>query len=174
MNKKGQILSIIMFFGIVLAVFVISIILLKAVNTVLTPFSSSIGNVSVSAGQTVASIQSSFVKWWDIAILLIFFLNVIILLVSAFMIDVHPAFLILYILAVFFMIIFGSSIIGIVDRLFNGGIYGINSFDMESGQMPLVKFIVDNFGIVMLGIIIISGIITFAKLKYSSNLGGNY
>ena len=169
MNSKGQVASIIVFFAIVIGIFILSIILLKVTNTILTPFQANIGNMSAKAGADVSYIQNKFVTWWDWVIILVFLLNALLLFVSVFLVDVHPAFLFLYILAVLFLMIFGSVAQTAVEKIWTQP-----DFATEAGQMPLTQYLINNLGIVILIIIVLSGILMYAKIKYFTGTGGGY
>ena len=171
MNKKGQTLSIIAFFAIILAVFILGVILMSFVTTILTPVQSSLGNISDTAGQSVGAISDSFNKWFDIFIILLFILNVIILLVSSFLVDIHPAFLVIYVIALVFLMIFGGNVVGSLGSLWDtGGAFDQNG---ELTSLPLTVWMLNHFTLVVLGIAILSGIIMYAKFKFG-NQGGAY
>jgi hypothetical protein len=171
MNKNGQVTSIIIFFVLAIAVLMTSIIILRMTNSILTPFQAQIGNVSVQAGQGVAYIHERFTTWWDYAVVLLLLLNVMILLVSAFLVDIHPAFLIVYILAIFFLFIFGNYALYPLDQIWNQ-----MGTSVEAPQTLIEQFIINNFQMIMLGIVILSGIVMYSKFKLfgGQGTGGNY
>ena len=170
MNKKSQAESIIIFFVLMIAVFITSIIVLRMTNAVITPFQNQIGNMSAPAGAAVEYAHSRFTQWWDYGIVLLFFLSVIMLLVSSFLVDIHPAFLLIYIICVILMFVFG-----------NYGLYALDSVwaamgtDVETSQTGLQQFLINHFSLIMLGVVILSGVIMYAKFKYFQGTpGGNY
>jgi hypothetical protein len=177
-QKKGQALSIIFFFIIMLAVFVLATLLMSFINTILTPFKEQIQPLSNQSASNVGAIQNSFNSVWDWAIVLLFFLNVIILLFSSFMVDIHPAFLIIYIVAVMLLMMFGSTILGALDALYNpAGVFGTGNVTAGGNAiqyMPLTNWFLNNFTMVILGIVILSGIIMYAKFKFGQQGSGNY
>jgi hypothetical protein len=170
-NKRGQAESIIIFFGIVIAIFIASIIILRITNEVLTPFATQLSHFSNQSAQVVESVHNNFASVWDWVIILLFLFNIILLLVSAFLVDIHPAFMIVYIIAVIFLVIFGNTFAYVLD-----GIWGAFGTDIETAQTPLQQFIINNFNMIMLGIIVLSGILMYAKFKLFSGqgTGGNY
>lgn len=171
MNKRGQAQSIIIFFAVVVGILLTSIIVLRLVNTIITPFSAQIGNVSAPVGEAVDYAHSRFTSVWDWVIVLAILLNTILLFVSAFLVDIHPAFLLIYIIAVFFLIIFGNSLLYALDNIWDK--FGTST---ETAQTPLTQFIINNFQLFVLGIIVLSGILMYAKFKFFSGqgTGGNY
>lgn len=176
-NKKGQALSIVVFFVIILAVFVLAVILMSLVNTILTPFRENIAVVDNRSAETVGDIQGKFNAVWDWSIALLFLLNLILLFFSAFMVDIHPAFLVLYIIAVAFLMMFGGTIVGALDALYNPtGVFGTGNVTAGGNayeNMPIIFWLLNNFTMVILGIIVLSGVIMYAKFKFG-NSGGNF
>lgn len=160
-NKKGQfIIPLATFIFVVLGILVVSIILIRITNSVLTPFSSAINNVSAGAGDHVTYVQTSFTNFWDFVIVIAFLINVILLLVSAFLVDTHPLFVVLYILSCFFLLIFAPEMISAIDGIFDNA-----QFIDQIQYIPMTDFIRSNFSIVILGIMILSGVVMYAKVK---------
>jgi hypothetical protein len=175
MNKKSQAESIIIFFVLIIAVLIVSIIVLRITNSVITPFAqqlnSSTNPIMHNAGGAVTYAQGKFTSVWDWTIILLLLVNVIILMVSAFLIDIHPAFVVIYIFAGIFLFIFGNFALGALDAIWGG-----MGTAVETAQTPLEQFLINNFQWFMLGIYVLSGIIMYAKLKFFGNqgTGGNY
>lgn len=167
MNKRSQAESIIFFFVLAVAIFAVGIIVLRMTNAIITPFQAAIGNVSGTAGAAVANVHDKFTNWWDFLIVGVFFFNMILLLVSSFMVDVHPAFVIVYIIAVIFMFLFGNYALYALDSIWEH-----LGTSVETAQTPLQQFVINNFQIIMLGIVVLSGIVMYAKFKFFSQMGG--
>jgi len=161
MNRKGDIdFGIIGFIAVVAILIMLAPILYGIVNKILTPLGSSLGNQSVQAGQAVSSIQTGFNSMWDGVIIVLFVLNVILLFVSAFLVDVHPIFIVIYILLAFFTVIFAPTIIDSVQA-----IWAVPEFNAGT-NLTLTQTILDNFGIIIMGIIIVTGVILFTKFSW--------
>ena len=169
-GKKAQAQSIIVFFMLCVGVLIASIVIFKLATSIIIPFQAQIGNMSAPAGEAVGYVYHQMATWWDYAIILVLGLNVLILFVSSFYIDVHPAFAIIYIIAIFFMFIFGNYALGALDAVWNAMGTGLES------STQLQQFIINHFQLLMLGIVILSGVIMYAKYKIAPNtgLGGNY
>ena len=176
-NKKGIAGSIVAFFVLTLAIFILAVLLMSLVNTILEPFRANIGLVDNKSAEVVGDIQTSFTGVWDWAIALLFLFNLIILLFSSFMVDIHPAFLILYIISVMMLMLFGSTILGALNSIYDPvGVFGSGNLSAGGnaiGEMPIVSWLLSNFTMVILGIIILSGVIMYAKFKYGTQ-GGQY
>jgi len=166
MNKKAQSISIIVFFVLMVGIFITSIIVLRVTNSILTPFQNQIGNISAPAGAVVGEIHNNLYRWWDIFVMLLFFINVILLFVSAFLIDIHPAFVLVYVISIFFLFIMGNYALNLLDSVWNG-----MATSTENAQTPIQRFIINHFMFIMLGIVILSGIIMYAKFKLGVGSG---
>jgi len=173
LNNKGQAQSIIIFFVLIVAILITSIIVLRVTNAIITPFQAQIGNFSEPAGQAVNYAHARFTGVWDWIIILAILFNIILLFVSAFMVDIHPAFLLIYIVSVLFLIIFGNSVLYSLDSIWNNNMIKTAT---EDAQMPITQFVISNLQFIMLGIIVLSGIIMYAKFKMfqGQGAGGSY
>jgi len=167
MKRKAQATDIIFFFVLLVGIFLASIVVLRLVNTILNPFQAQIGNMSAPAGVVVGAVHEKFTNWWDVFIVLLMLVNIILLFVSAFLIDIHPAFVIVYIIAVFFMFIMGNYALSALDSVWGG-----MATAEELSQTPMQQFIMNHFGIIMLGIVILSGVIMYTKFKMFGGQGG--
>lgn len=158
---------IITFAIIVIGLIVIAPIVLKFVNSTLTPFSSSLGNMSTAGGDiasaNVSYVLGVFVNFWDGVIIFAFLFATILLFISAFLIDSHPFFMILYILMLFLTIVFAPEILQALDN-----IYEANAFATEVALIPFIDFIRLNFGIILTVIGVLTMIIIYARLRYFS------
>jgi len=94
------------------------------------------------------------------------------------MVDIHPAFLVLYIIRVMMLMMFGGTIVGALDSLYNPtGVFGTGNLTAGGNalnEMPIVSYLLNHFTMVMLGIIILSGVIMYSKFKFGTQAGGNF
>lgn len=165
-HKKGQIdFPVITFAIILIGLILLSPIILKVVRSTVTPFSASLSNMTVGnssgAPANVNYVLGTFVTFWDGVIMFAFLLSVILLFVSAFLIDVNPFFMILYIFMLFLTIMFAPEILGAVDRIYEAG-----AFAEEVTLLPFVDFLRLNFGVILTAIGILTMIIIYAKIRY--------
>lgn len=167
MNSKAQVESIIYFFAVIVGMFIVAVVVGYLMNAILSPFGNSLNSVSPTANQTVQGILTKTNGLWDSVFIALFLLNVIILMVSAFLVDVHPLFVFLYIIAVMFLIFLAPNILYAVEQIYNTPAY----VD-QINRMPMTRFLFDNFIVVLIGIIILSGVIMYAKFKFNSSGGG--
>jgi hypothetical protein len=164
MNSKAQ-FGMITFIGLILVMLFLAPIVIKIVRSSVGGFSDGLENVNSAAADEVDAIEDTFISLWDWVIFLMFGLNVIILLLSSFFIDTHPAFVIVYILTMFFMFAFAPSILDGLEASYNQ--LGDAASGHDSGAyLPITEFLINNFGTLMLSIAILSGIVMYAKFKY--------
>lgn len=161
MNRKGQI-GIVSLVGVVIALLFLAPILLNIVTTTTGEFADAINGTNTGAADTVDSITNTYTSLWDWALILIFGLNILLLLVSAFFIDTHPAFILVFIMVAFFTMAFAPNILDATDEIYNNAQYAGD----VAAYLPYMDFIRGNFGTIILGLFVITGIIMYAKFKY--------
>lgn len=169
MKNKAQIQSIATFIIIVIAIFITSIIVLKVTGTFLDKLTPIANNLSLQAGNSSAYIKNSLNNTWDSAVMLTFFINVIILFVSAFLVDIHPVFIIVYIVGLVVLFVMALPMMDLVKEF-----YGSALLSTEATNMPITSFFVNNFGVVLLALVVITGIIMFAKFRNGGQNNGSY
>lgn len=161
-NKKAQMeYPIITFIAVIVMLIIFSPFMLKIFNSFLTPFGNAVGNQTAVAGERVAHIKNVGVNFWDFVILMAFLVNIILLFITAFLIDTHPVFLILFILFGFFTFIFAPEIMGVLDKIYNDP-----NLALEVSKLPITDFLRENLMLVVLGIYFICGIIIYSKFRW--------
>ena len=161
-NKKAQMeFSIITFIAVIVMLIILAPFMMKIFNSFLTPFGNAVGNQTAVAGENVAHIQSVVVGFWDFVIIMAFLINVILLLITAFLVDTHPVFLIMYIMFGFFTFIFAPELSTVLDK-----IYDSPQFATELTNLAMVDFLREYLMLVILGIYFITGIIIYSKFRW--------
>jgi hypothetical protein len=169
LNKKGQALDypiatfIIVFIGLLL----MAPIMLKITGDILEPVGASLGNLTGDAGTSIGNINQSFINFWDFIIVIAFIVTVLLLFMSAFFIDTHPLFIVIYIILSMIMVMFSSEFVRIIDSIYDSA-----TFLGEVNNLGLVNFLRGHFEFIILIIIILSGVVIYGKLKYFR--GGQY
>ena len=162
MNKKAQDFGIVTFVGMVLVLLFLAPILLKIVRSTTGGFSDAINSTDAEAAKRVDLTSSKFVQFWDYMIVIVFGINVLLMLISAFFIDTHPAFMILYIFVTFLTAVFAPEVLDSANK-----VWATPQFSEETGiYLSLTGFLLENFGSLLLGVIILTGIIIYAKIKF--------
>lgn len=176
MNNKGQLGGIVFFSAMVIVIILIAPIILKVATTMLDRTASQLAIIQPS---NQSSTQVTFVKnqitgtfdWFIIALV---FVNMLVLFVSAFLIDVHPAFLILYIVGAFMLVLTMPYTLASAEKIYSMAQFSQGS-DNVIQYIPLTEFLFNNFGVFIVGIIFLSGIIMYAKIRFSGgSSGGSY
>jgi len=166
LSKKAQIeIPIITFIVVVAGLIIMAPFVLKSVKSILDPFSAGVGNITAEAGASVSFVKDTFVNFWDWVILIAFTINVIMLLITAFLVDTHPVFLVMYIIFGVFTFAFAPMIKDVMDKIYNS-----SELATEVSSLPIVDFLREYFGIILLVIFVISGIIMYYKFRFG---GGN-
>jgi len=176
-NKRGDAQSVIVFAVIVLMMIFIAPILLKVVISPLDKFSTSLSAVDASnkSSNAVTYTKNTFVGMFDWVIVFMLIFNIVVLMITAFFVDTHPIFLIIYIIAAFFLVIMAPTILTSIDTIWNMAQFSAGA-DNVTQYLPILGFLKDHFIAFILGIIIISGLMMFGKYKLGNaqTQGGNY
>jgi len=169
MNKKGQFeYPLLTFAIIIIGLLIFAPIMLKVFTSFSTPFSNSLGNITGGgevAQEGFEKVTTTLITFWDKVIIAVFVLSVLTLFVSAFFIDAHPFFIIIYIFLNFMLILFAPNIITAVDHIYESSAYAT-----EVGMLTFMDSLRSNFTLYLIGIMIITGIIIYGKLAF---FGGN-
>lgn len=158
-SKKGQIEGLIGIVIIGIVIIVVGLILLFLNLTVLDKFSNAVRPLSNDSANAVQYGSSTFVNLWDTVIIVVFFINVIILLISSFLPDYHPAFIVVYIIAAFFLFMFIQTYVTVIDKIWN-------QFPTVTQYLPQTQWLYQNYGYVLLGIYFVTGAIMFTKFVF--------
>lgn len=165
MNKKGQIENpVIVFVILIAALLMFAPVMLKIFVSVDTSFSQSLGNITAGGAIAQANFQAittPLITFWDKVIVSAFVLAIILLFVSAFLIDAHPFFVILYIFLDFMLILFIPSIVSALDHIYDSA-----NFATEIAYLPYLDSLRSNFVGFVIGIMVITGIIIYGKLSF--------
>jgi len=159
MNKKAQ-YDIIGFIVVVAGLLILAPIVLKIVNTSLSGFSSAVNATSSEASQRVDYIHGKFTGLWDYVIAIAYLVNILMLFVFAVMVDAHPIFSFFYLVSAVFTLAFAPYVVAPIETIF-----GMEIFQEEVSQLTITNFLLSKFGLILLGIIAISGIIMYGKWK---------
>ncbi len=171
-NKKAQVAGIFAFVALCVGIFILAPIFLKIFNSLTGHMATQLQNQSTAAYNAIQYGQQKFNSLWDYAIIIAFLMNMILLLLSSFLIDIHPVFIVLYILSAFFLFILAPTYIQIIDKFWTDP-----HFTTEVANMPNTSWLYQNFIWVLLGIYFITGVIMFIKLrmgKQQQTPGGGY
>lgn len=156
-DKKGEFAPA-AFFAILVVLIVLAPIVLKVVNSSTSGLFSALNSTAPAAVAEGESAVQKVTNLFDYLVIIGVLVAVILLFVSAFFIDTHPVFVVMYIIGAFVLILLAPNISGAIDD-----IYG--QFGEEEGQLPLTSFIKDNLVTFLLGILLLTGIIMYSKFR---------
>lgn len=168
-SKKGQIEGIITFVVITLILLFLAPILFKVTLTPIDKFTSSISSVDSTNKSVEASsfIRGKFTGMMDWVFMFVFIFSVVLLLISSFLVDIHPAFLIVYFIAAFCLIAFAPSVLTALDMFYNDPTFVTDDYgtNFVTSYLPMTNFLHDHFGGVITGIILLSALIMYGKFR---------
>jgi hypothetical protein len=160
--QQGIDIAIISFIIMTIGILIIAPSVLNVVRTGTGKFSQAINNTSPEASDTVGYVADRFVSLWDWVLAIAFLLNIILMFIAALFPSPHPIFVIFYIVTVFFAILFVPNVLDALDKIYD-------QFPEETGQyLPIMNFLHNHYVGVLLSIIVLSGILMYAKFKVIS------
>lgn len=175
MKRKGQLdHPIIGFFALALGLIIIGGIFMKVFVEIRDPLSNSLGNITVGGSDAQAGVNkvlNTAITFWDKVIVFAFLFGIIFVFISAFFIDVHPIFIVLYIFINFIFMLFGPQIVESISIIYDP-LSGAYLGDDVYNQLPFTIWIAQNFGIFIIGLMIVTGIIIYTKLSWNKGVGG--
>lgn len=171
MNKKGQLDNpVIVFVVIIFGLLIFAPIMLKIFINVDTSFGNSLGNLSGQQGEIAKAnfkaVTTPLITFWDKVIISAFVLAIIMLLVSAFLIDAHPFFIVLYIFINFMLILFIPTLETALSHIYDSA-----AFAAEVTDLSFLDSLRTNLSVFIVGIMVLAGIIIYGKLAFTT--GGN-
>ena len=165
MNKKGQLdFPIIGFIVLVIGIFIIGPVLLKVFSSIQGPMSNALGNVTGGGGAVAQknfdTVMVTSNNMMDNVLVFVFVIAVIMLIVSAFLIDTSPFWIILYIFISMMLVILTPNIIEGLDNIWTKA-----QFAQEVADLSFLNFIRMNFMFILVSIILITGVIIYGKIS---------
>lgn len=161
LKKRGQLGNQLVTFAMIVFTLMIAVpILFKIVTSVVGGVSAEITNSSAIAGTESANVLSKFQSVLDGAIMLSFFLMIVIMLVTAFLIDVHPAFMVVYVIVAVVLFLLVPIFSDVVDNIWDN-----SEFLSQQADLPMLNFLRNNIGIILVGVYGLSGIVLFLKIR---------
>ena len=157
---------LITFIIVVVMLLIVGPVILKVVNGTLTPFANALNSSGVPGGEiastNVTHVRTVFINFWDGILVIGFLIVILMLFMSAFLIDASPFFMVLYIIMFFLTVLFSPAVISIVD-----GIYDSGAFVDEVALLGFLDFIRLNFGVIITILGVLSMVIIYAKMRFN-------
>lgn len=173
MNNKGMFGGVVFFVILLAVIIILAPIVLKVAVSVMTATSNQLAVVDSTnlSANTVTTIKGKVTSSFDWMIMLIFLVNFLVLLISAFLIDVHPAFVVIYIIGCTVLMLTAPYLMVASEK-----IYSMSQFSAGGNNviqyLPMTEFLMNNFGIVILAVLVVTGIVMYAKIKFFASSGG--
>lgn len=169
---KGQLdFPVLTFMTLAVGLVMIGPILLHLFKSIQAPMSSSLANITVGGSEASTAFNSAInplINMWDEVLIFAFILAILLLLISSFLIDTHPAFIIVYIFIALFCVLFSGNIMSAADNL-----YGASSpYYVDTLQLTFLNYVRLNFAGLLIGVIVVSGIIMYGKIAFFASSGG--
>lgn len=164
MNKKGQLdVPVITFAVVLIGLIILAPVVLKLWNSIHTPLSSALGNTTgqggVIAQQNVDKIFNTASNMWDKVVMIAVIFSLMLMLISSFLINTHPFWVVVYIIVTFLLVLFAPNIIQVADNIYENA-----NFNTEVNQLSIMDFMRNNYPYVLVGTIVLSGIIMYGKV----------
>ena len=114
---------------------------------------------------------------WVVAAVFVF--SIALLLITSFLVDIHPAFIIIYIIAAFCILSFAPSILSMMESIYdNTQFTHLTGTTQDITQyLPITRFFYENFAIILVAVFAISAIIMYGKYRAGGGgqpTGSNY
>jgi len=165
-NRLGQMdFPLIGFAVLTLSLLFLAPVGIKIFSAINTNVGGQLTNQSSVAGTNFTAVMTPLITWWDKIIIFAFVIAIILLFISAFMIDTHPVWVILYIIVGMFTIIFSNAIQSSLQTFYETTTFLTAA---ELALLPYVTWVYTNFGYFLVGIMILTGVIMYGKIAYFS------
>lgn len=158
-TKKGQ-SDLVYTIGMILAVIFFMIIMIKLTTEIQDKFIPEINKTDAQAAAAGVIPLKTFNSFADSVTVIIILFNILLLFIFSFLSDIHPVFMVLYLILAVLTVIF-TPIISNAIRV----IYLHPDFATAANHLQATYFILDHFGIITLIIVIITGVILYAKIR---------
>lgn len=179
MTKKGQLGGVAFFVVFLALVILLAPVILKVAITMMDSVGTKFSAIDSTnkSSDLVTFTKGKLTGTMDWAIMFFVILNILLLIVTAFLIDVHPAFLIIYIIGAFVLVLGAPYTIMASEK-----VYAMSQFSVGTENViqyiPMTEFMLNNFGVVIMGVLVLTGIIMYGKVKLfasqNTSGGGTY
>lgn len=170
-NKKGQIdFGPAVLVSVIIGLLLFAPIMIRIIGTVTGTFFNTMNDTAPAAVADASSAVDKVYNFFDYLIVIAMFMNIIVLFISAWFIDTNPLFIILYIMFAFVFILFIPNMLDAVDRVWDqtDTLAASDTWEGNSLNLTFTDFIRSNMVMFTLIIIVLTGIITYAKFKLAS------
>jgi hypothetical protein len=169
-NKRGQVeFAPIVLVGVIIGLIIFAPIMLRIIGVTTGTFFNVMNTTEPEAVAQVTGQVDKVYNFFDYLIVLGMFINIIVLFLSAWFIDTNPIFLLLYIMFAFILVLFLPNMLEGVDAIYDKMADVTDPWGSSDLNLPYTEWIRQHFVAFVVGIIMLSGIITYAKFKSGSS-----
>ena len=161
--RKGQ-TDLIMVIVVGVILLLMAPILLHILGTITDKMGNAVGDAT--ANQTAHYISGTVTNFWDFLVVIFFFINIIVLFLTAFFVDMNQIFFIVYI---FFAILLMLLVPGLQDL--SDRVYNTTMFAGEVSKLPMSSFLQSHLWVIALAVIAITAIIMYGKIRKAGGTG---
>ena len=174
-NKKAQVeFGPILLVAIIIGLLIFAPIMMRIIGTVTGKFFSVMNESYPDAVAPANEAVDKVYNFFDYLLVIVMFINIIVLFISAWFIDTNPVFIVLYIMFAFVLILLLPAMMDAVDAVWakmeDAGEH--DTWEDSSLNLTFTDWIRRNMTMFTLIIIVLTGLITYAKFKYFSGQYG--
>jgi hypothetical protein len=168
LSKRGQVeFSPAIFVALIIVLLLMAPIMMRIIGTVTGTFFTQMNTSAPSAVAEASGAVDKVYNFFDYLVVISMFINMIVLFISAWFIDTNPVFIILYIMFAFIFILFLPNMMDAVDQIWEKS-ENISTYDTWGSNdlnLTYTDWIRSNMVLVTLVVIVLTGIIMYAKFK---------
>jgi len=169
-NKKAQVdFGPAVVIAVILTLILVAPIFIRIIGTVTGTFFTQMNESYSYAVAPASDAVDTVNNFFDYLIIIGIFVNVIVLFISAWFIDTNPAFIVLYIMFAFILFLFIPNLLDAVDRVWTqfDSIGSLDTWEDNDLNLTFTDFIRRNMMLFSLLIIFLTGILIYAKFKFT-------
>jgi len=160
--KKGQadypIISIII---IIIFLLFMAPFMLKIFKAVTIPLKLAV-NDTPAAVSAINTIDKTWMNFWDIIVMMTFVVSIILMIVSAFFVNTHPIFFVVYLVLTIVTFILAPSMMDTLDKVWTSPQFAGTSEETNIvSKLPFTDYLRTHFSMVLLMIVAVTGVVMF-------------
>jgi len=167
-NKRGQVeFSPIIVIAVIITLILLAPILVRIVGTLTGTFFTQMNTTAPEAVAEASYAVDKVNAFFDYLVIISIFLSVIMLFISAWYIDTQPVFIMIYIVFAIIAFLFLPNLMDAVDRVWLKveDMSSLDTWESTSLNLTFTDFIRRNMMVFFLIIIVLTGILMYAKFK---------
>ena len=167
-SKRAQVeFSPIIVIAFIVGLVILAPIMVRIIGVTTGTFFKQMNSSSPSAVAEASDAVDKVHNFFDYLVIIALMINIIVLFISAWFIDTNPVFIVLYIMFAFIFVLFLPNLLDAVDRVWDkmDSISTLDEWEGSDLDLTFTDWIRQNLIMVSIVVIILTGIITYAKFK---------